>query len=68
MGLVRTPGPPILASSSGGRRSGFMSKRRLCILGGCGGIGRSLVTAGFAVGYDLAVMDLKAALARHPAP
>ena len=45
-----------------------MSKRRLCILGGCGGIGRSLVTAGFAVGYDLAVMGLKAALARHPAP
>src|SRR5689334_15087555 len=45
-----------------------MSKRRLCILGGCGGIGRSLVTGGLAAGYDLAVMDVKAALARHPAP
>jgi len=45
-----------------------MSKRRLCVLGGCGGIGRSLVTAGLAAGYDLAVMDLKAALERHPAP
>ena len=31
--------------------------RRLCILGGCGGIGRSLVVAGLAAGYDLAVMD-----------
>jgi len=39
--------------------------RRLCILGGCGGIGRSLVVAGLAAGYDLAVMDLKAALDRH---
>ena len=45
-----------------------MSKRRLCILGGCGGIGRSLVAAGLAAGYDLAVMDLKAALERHPPP
>ena len=45
-----------------------MSKRRLCILGGCGGIGRSLVVAGLAAGYDVAVMDLKAALTRHPTP
>ena len=45
-----------------------MSKRRLCILGGRGGIGRSLVTASPADGYEVAVMDLKAALARHPVP
>jgi NAD(P)-dependent dehydrogenase (short-subunit alcohol dehydrogenase family) len=45
-----------------------MSGRRLCILGGCGGIGRSLVKAGIAAGYELAVMDLAAALARHPPP
>jgi 3-oxoacyl-[acyl-carrier protein] reductase len=45
-----------------------MDRRRLCILGGCGGIGRSLVAAGIAAGYDLAVMDLATALARHPPP
>ena len=45
-----------------------MSRRRLCVLGGCGGIGRSLVAAGLAAGYDLAVMDLKAALERHKPP
>jgi len=41
-----------------------VSKRRLCILGGCGGIGRSLVAGALDAGYDVAVMDLKAALAR----
>ncbi len=45
-----------------------MSKRRTCILGGCGGIGRSLVAAALAGGDDVAVMDLKAALNRHPVP
>lgn len=45
-----------------------MSKRRLCILGGCGGIGRSLVAATLAAGDDVAVMDLKSALERHPPP
>jgi len=45
-----------------------MSKRRLCILGGCGGIGRSLVAGALARGYDVTIMDLKAALAKHPAP
>jgi 3-oxoacyl-[acyl-carrier protein] reductase len=45
-----------------------MSRRRLSILGGCGGIGRSLVAGALDAGYDVAVMDLKAALERHPAP
>jgi 3-oxoacyl-[acyl-carrier protein] reductase len=45
-----------------------MSKRRLCVLGGCGGIGRSLVATSLAAGYDLAVLDLKSALDRHPPP
>lgn len=45
-----------------------MSKRRLCILGGCGGIGRSLVTTAMTAGYDVAVMDLESALVRHPPP
>ena len=45
-----------------------MSKRRLCILGGCGGIGRSLVAGALGAGYDVAVMDLSAAIARHPPP
>ena len=45
-----------------------MSKRRLCILGGCGGIGRSLVAGALGAGHDVAVMDLSAAIARHPPP
>ncbi len=45
-----------------------MSKRRLCILGGCGGIGRSLVAASLAAGDDIVVLDLKSALDRHPVP
>jgi 3-oxoacyl-[acyl-carrier protein] reductase len=45
-----------------------MTKRRICILGGCGGIGRSLVTTILAAGDDVVVMDLKAALAKHPTP
>ncbi len=39
-----------------------MSKRRLSILGGCGGIGRS--PAGLSAGYELAVM----AFTRHAPP
>jgi 3-oxoacyl-[acyl-carrier protein] reductase len=45
-----------------------MTKRRLCILGGCGGIGRSLVAAALKAGDDVAVMDLASAVARHPPP
>ncbi|MDO9413964.1 MAG: SDR family oxidoreductase [Pseudolabrys sp.] len=43
-----------------------MTKRRICILGGCGGIGRSLVTSLLANGDDVAVMDLPQVLDRHP--
>ncbi len=42
--------------------------RRICILGGCGGIGRSLVAACVANGDDVAVLDLKSSLAGHPPP
>lgn len=45
-----------------------MRKRRLCVLGGCGGIGRGLVTAAQAADYDVVVLDLKSALDRHPVP
>lgn len=45
-----------------------MTKRKLCILGGCGGIGRSLVAAALAAGDAVAVMDLKSAIERHPPP
>ena len=45
-----------------------MSGRRICILGGCGGIGRSLVAACLENGDDVAVLDLKTSLARHPPP
>ncbi len=45
-----------------------MSKRRLCIQGGCGSIGRSLVARAISGGEDVAVMDLRAALEYHPTP
>jgi NAD(P)-dependent dehydrogenase (short-subunit alcohol dehydrogenase family) len=45
-----------------------MTKRRICILGGCGGIGRSLVAASIDAGDDVAVLDLKVALDRHTPP
>jgi NAD(P)-dependent dehydrogenase (short-subunit alcohol dehydrogenase family) len=45
-----------------------MSKRRIGLLGGRGGIGRSLVNACIRDGYDVAVLDLKPSLARHPPP
>src|SRR3984885_16059563 len=45
-----------------------MSKRRIALLGGCGGIGRSLVDACLRDGDDIAVLDLKPSLAQHPPP
>jgi 3-oxoacyl-[acyl-carrier protein] reductase len=45
-----------------------MDKRRICILGGCGGIGRSLVATSLAAGDEVAIMDLKSAIDRHPPP
>jgi 3-oxoacyl-[acyl-carrier protein] reductase len=45
-----------------------MRKRRIGLLGGCGGIGRSLVNACLRNGDDVAVLDLKASLSRHPPP
>lgn len=38
---------------------------RLAILGGCGGIGRALVTAAQAQGWEVVVLDLPASIARH---
>jgi NAD(P)-dependent dehydrogenase (short-subunit alcohol dehydrogenase family) len=45
-----------------------MAKRRIALLGGCGGIGRALVAACLRDGDDVAVLDLKSSLARHPPP
>lgn len=45
-----------------------MSKRRIALLGGCGGIGRTLVAGCIRDGDDVAVLDLKSSLARHPPP
>ncbi len=45
-----------------------MSARRIAILGGCGGIGRSLVAACLEQGDAVAVLDLEASLASHPPP
>jgi NAD(P)-dependent dehydrogenase (short-subunit alcohol dehydrogenase family) len=45
-----------------------MAKRKIGILGGCGGIGRALVAACVRDGYEVAVLDLKSSLARHPPP
>lgn len=44
------------------------SRRRICILGGCGGIGRSLVRACLDDGDQVAVMDLQSSLDRHSPP
>ena len=40
----------------------------LAVLGGCGGIGRSVVERAREQGYDVAVLDLPASLAAHPPP
>ena len=42
-----------------------MTKRRICILGGCGGIGRSLVKACLDADDEVAVMDLQFSLDRR---
>jgi len=41
---------------------------RVAVLGGCGGIGRSLVAALLAQGDAVAVLDLPVSLDRHPPP
>lgn len=41
---------------------------RLLVAGGCGGIGRGLVTAALETGLEVAVMDLAASAEQHPAP
>ncbi len=41
---------------------------RMAVLGGCGGIGRSLVEALLGQGDAVAVLDLAASLDRHPPP
>ena len=41
---------------------------RVAVLGGCGGIGRSLVSALLAQGDDVMVLDLAASLERHSPP
>ena len=41
---------------------------RVAVLGGCGGIGRSLVAALLAQGDAVAVLDLPVSIDRHPPP
>ena len=41
---------------------------RMAVVGGCGGIGRALVTAGLDLGLKVAVLDLPESLANHPPP
>lgn len=41
---------------------------RLAVVGGCGGIGRALVAAALKARLRVAVLDLPASLAAHPAP
>jgi NAD(P)-dependent dehydrogenase (short-subunit alcohol dehydrogenase family) len=43
-----------------------VSARRICVLGGAGGIGRALVAALTTQGDAVTVLDLKASLERHP--
>ncbi|MDX2221917.1 MAG: SDR family NAD(P)-dependent oxidoreductase [Rhodospirillaceae bacterium] len=41
---------------------------RMVVVGGCGGIGRALVTAALAAGVSVMVLDLPASIARHAPP
>lgn len=43
-----------------------MKGRRIAVLGGCGGIGRELVTLAQRRGASVAVLDLQVSLDRHP--
>jgi NAD(P)-dependent dehydrogenase (short-subunit alcohol dehydrogenase family) len=45
-----------------------MKESRIAVLGGCGGIGRDLVTLAQHRGARIAVLDLQASLDRHPVP
>ncbi len=42
--------------------------KNLLILGGCGGIGRAVVTEALTRGYTLAVLDLPRSIENHPLP
>jgi 3-oxoacyl-[acyl-carrier protein] reductase len=42
--------------------------RKLLVAGGCGGIGRALVSEALALGLKVAVLDLAASIAAHPDP
>ncbi|MGR3199782.1 MAG: SDR family NAD(P)-dependent oxidoreductase [Paracoccus sp. (in: a-proteobacteria)] len=42
--------------------------RRVLVAGGCGGIGRAVVTALLAQGDEVAILDLPLSLDRHPPP
>ncbi len=44
------------------------SPARLAVLGGCGGIGRELVTVAIRRGIRVAVLDLQASITTHPVP
>lgn len=41
---------------------------RLIVVGGCGGIGRTLVRAALSIGLKVAVLDLPTSLGNHPPP
>lgn len=48
------------------RDSTTLAGRRIAVVGGCGGIGRAVVTALLADDAEVAVVDLPASLNRHP--
>jgi 3-oxoacyl-[acyl-carrier protein] reductase len=41
---------------------------RMAVVGGCGGIGRALVSAGLKIGLRIAVLDLPSSLKNYPPP
>jgi 3-oxoacyl-[acyl-carrier protein] reductase len=49
-------------------RLGPPAGARVAVVGGCGGMGRSLVDALLATGVEVAVLDLPSSLAEHPPP
>ena len=57
--LDADPPPPALAPAPGSR---------IAILGGCGGIGRAVVSACLGAGAEVAVLDLPRSIAAFPPP
>ena len=57
-----------MSGSTSGSHGVPAAGRRLLVAGGCGGIGRELVSQALALGLRVAVLDLASSIAAHPDP